>query len=93
MARKLHLAAYDICEPRRLHRALLIAREFATGGQKSVHEVWLDERERHELLCRLRGVLDSQSDRFFLLRLDPRQPPRVLGIGVMPEDLDCYVVG
>lgn len=44
--RTLHLAAYDISEPRRLVAALKLMRAFATGGQKSVHELYLTPAER-----------------------------------------------
>jgi hypothetical protein len=35
MQRTLYLVAYDICDPRRLARALKIVRAYATGGQNA----------------------------------------------------------
>lgn len=39
--RNLYLAAYDVGDDNRLRAALHCARAYATGGQQSVHEVWL----------------------------------------------------
>lgn len=39
--RQLHLAAYDVREPSRLAAALQLVRAYATGGQKSVYEIFL----------------------------------------------------
>jgi hypothetical protein len=41
--RILHLACYDVAEPRRLVAALKLTRAYATGGQKSVHELYLTQ--------------------------------------------------
>lgn len=92
MARKLYLASYDVSSNRRRRRALLVARTYGTGGQYSVHEVWLNQAERKELISRMRDVLNRREDRFFLLRLDPRQDPFLLGVAVPPQDGSCYVV-
>jgi CRISPR-associated protein Cas2 len=92
MARQLYLASYDVSSPQRLRIALRVARDYATGGQYSVHEVWLTPAERRELLDRMSRVLDLEADRFFLLRLDPRQDPWLLGVAIPPQDGSCYVV-
>ncbi|RMF80842.1 MAG: CRISPR-associated endonuclease Cas2 [Nitrospirae bacterium] len=91
--RKLYLVAYDISEPRRLARALEVCREYATGGQKSVHECWLTDAEKREILERLAAVIDEQEDRVHLFRLDPRMEVRAMGIGVKPEDGDFFFIG
>ena len=39
--RDFYLAAYDVSSPRRLIAALALVRGYTTGGQKSVHEVFL----------------------------------------------------
>lgn len=46
--RDFYLAAYDVSNPRRLIAAPV--RGYTTGGQKSVHEVFLTRGERFELL-------------------------------------------
>lgn len=37
-----YLAAYDVSDPKRLQQALHVLRDYATGGQKSVFECFLE---------------------------------------------------
>jgi CRISPR-associated protein Cas2 len=90
MARALFLVMYDIGCPRRLARALHAVREHATGGQKSVHECFLDAAELRELRIALRAIVDPAADR---LLFDPRMKPRTLGIASTPADPAFYYVG
>ena len=91
--RNFYLAAYDVAEPRRRLAALALVRGFATGGQKSVHELFLTAGERHELLHDMALILAEDADRFFLLRLDPRARCYALGVAVQPADPDYFYVG
>ena len=91
--RDLYLAAYDVAAPGRLATALKIVRGFATGGQKSVHEIWLTVAEKAVLLHSLAAVLDAVEDRFFLLRLDPRSTVFTLGCGQEPADHGFFYLG
>lgn len=91
--RDLYLAAYDVSDERRLAGALRIARRYATGGQKSVHEVFLTPAERFALLRDMASLLDADEDRFFLLRLDPRAKCHTLGVAIAPADPDYFYVG
>jgi len=91
--RNLFLAAYDVTQPRRLIAALKIVRRYATGGQKSVHEVFLTPPERGELLHELALILDEAEDRFLLLRLDPRSKVHTLGNAMSPADPNLFYVG
>ncbi|NRT58046.1 CRISPR-associated endonuclease Cas2 [Sphaerotilus uruguayifluvii] len=91
--RHLYLAAYDIREDRRRVAALKMLRGYATGGQKSVHEVWLTEAEKRRMLDEIVWLIDDSTDRFFLLRLDPRQRTLTLGVGEAPSDPDFFYVG
>jgi len=91
--RILYIAAYDICDPRRLREALHVLRGYAGGGQKSVFECFLTPAEKQDLLHEIRAVMDETEDRFLLLRLDPRSRVQVLGIAVEPIDPDFYYVG
>ena len=91
--RHLYVAAYDVADPARLRRALALAKEFATGGQKSVFECFLSRTEHAELTDRMAGLLDSGEDRFTLLRTEPRARSEVLGIAVPPADPDWFYVG
>lgn len=90
--RQLYLAAYDVRDPKRLSRALAVVRDYATGGQKSVHECFLNAGEQRELLERISSVLDATVDRFVLLRLDPRCKTQTLGIGRAPRDPAFFYV-
>lgn len=91
--RDLHLACYDITEPRRLVAALKLARCYATGGQKSAHELFLTPAERDTLVRDMGALIDPGSDRFLLLRLDPRSRVYTLGKAVAPADPDYFYVG
>lgn len=91
--RDFYLAAYDVSSPRRLVAALALVRGYTTGGQKSVHEVFLSRGERHELLHNMSLLLNENEDRFFLLRLDPRARTYALGIAAKPADPDYFYVG
>ena len=91
--RDLFLAAYDVAQPRRLSAALRLARRYATGGQKSVHELYLTAAERLRLLADMMLVLDKSEDRFLLLRLDARCRIHTLGVADKPADPDYFYVG
>lgn len=91
--RYLHLACYDIAEPRRLAAALKLARAYATGGQKSAHELFLTPAERDGLIADMVALIDSQTDRFLMLRLDPRSRVHTLGKAAAPADPDYFFVG
>ena len=91
--RSLYLVAYDISDGRRLRQCLKILKRHATGGQKSVFECYLNHDEMEELLQDMIGLLDINSDRLFLLKLDNRIPVETLGIAVKPVDQNFFYVG
>lgn len=91
--RDLYLACYDVAEPRRLAAALKLARRYATGGQKSAHELFLTTAERDTLVADMRALLELGEDRFLLLRLDPRSKLFAIGKAVAPADPDYFYVG
>ncbi|NKC12770.1 MAG: CRISPR-associated protein Cas2 [Gammaproteobacteria bacterium] len=88
-----YLLAYDIREPRRLKAALKIARSHATGGQRSVHEVFLTRSERNGILEAFRQLLDQQEDRLLLIRLDPRARTYAIGTASPMADPDFFYLG
>ena len=90
--RTLYLAAYDVREPGRLANALKLVRGHATGGQKSVHEVFLTKAEKRVLMRDMDATLTAE-DNFFLLRLDPRSEVMVRGIAQTPADPDYFYLG
>lgn len=91
--RLLHLACYDIAEPRRLIAALKLTRAYATGGQKSVHELFLTPAERTALVEDMCVLINLDTDRFWLLQLDPRSRVHTLGKAIQPADPDYFYVG
>jgi len=93
MQRHLYLAAYDIADPKRLHRVLTVVKGFATGGQKSVFECWLTRTEHQTLLASTVSAMDQRKDRFFLLRLDPRCRPQQLGLALPPANPHLFYYG
>jgi len=90
--RNLYLAAYDIRCDRLRTAALKRLRRHATGGQKSVHEVWLTAAEKREVLADMPHLL-RECDRFALLRLDPRSRTHTIGRAESPADPDYFYVG
>lgn len=90
-ARHLHLAAYDIASHRRRAGALRLMRAYATGGQKSVHEIWLTAAEHRQVLGDMAHILD-EGDRFLLLRLDPGSRCHTLGRGAEPENPEYFYI-
>ena len=91
--RDIFLAAYDVAHPRRLAAALQLVRGYATGGQKSVHECFLTAGERNTLMHGMSVLLEEDSDRFMLLRLDPRARIHTLGRATPPADPDYFYLG
>lgn len=91
--RILYIAAYDIRCPRRLRRALYILKGYASGRQKSVFEVFLSKLEKEQLMDEVAAVLETEEDRFFLLRLSGRKHIYTLGIAVQPLDNEYFYIG
>ena len=91
--RNLYLITYDIRQPKRLRAVLKATREFATGGQKSVHECWLSDAERGDLLATLTMIIDDEEDSLMCIRLDSRQTVITLGRALSPNDSNCFYVG
>lgn len=91
--RDFFLAAYDIAHHRRLVAALQLVRGYATGGQTSVHECYLTTGERNGLMHQMSLLLEEDTDRFLLLRLDPRARIHTLGRATAPADPDYFYIG
>jgi len=90
VVRRFYLAAYDIRTPKRLRRALKVTRAFATGGQKSAYECWLNDTERQLLLDNMQLVIDPDEDQFSLIPLDPRRPAVGLGTAQISKPPGLY---
>jgi CRISPR-associated protein Cas2 len=93
VARTLYIAAYDVRDPKRLRKALLVLKKYSTGGQKSVFECYLTEAERSQLLAEVDEVLDPAADRFLFTPVDSRREVKVLGCAVPPSDPPFYYIG
>lgn len=91
-SRSLYLAAYDVCDRRRLRRALQVLKGYSTGGQKSVFECYLSEGERQQLLREVKQELDLRVDKFLLTPVETRSGVKVFGIAVAPADPDFFYV-
>lgn len=58
-----------------------------------MHELYLTVAERLNLIEDMSSLLDMDTDRFLLLRLDPRSRVQTLGLGLVPADPDYFYVG
>lgn len=91
--RQFYLALYDISNSGRLAATLALIRAHSCGGQKSVHEIYLSETEKHDLLTTLSFILEPKEDRFLLLKLDQKAKIHTLGIAVEPVDNSFFYIG
>lgn len=91
--RQLYIAAYDIASPSRLRKALRILRAYASGGQKSVFECYLNLTEKRQLLASMECLIVPDEDRFLLILLDGHGEVRTLGRAVPPQDGEFFYVG
>ncbi len=79
MSRTLHLVAYDVCDPRRLHRVSKYLTGYKVGGQKSVYECWVTPAELRDIRAELDRLMEPGEDRLHILALDPRMKTVCLG--------------
>jgi CRISPR-associated protein Cas2 len=93
MWRHLFLIGYDIRNNRRRRHALRAIKGHAVGGQKSIYECWLTQGELQSAMAMLRSVIDAETDRVVLIRLDPRSTVKTLGVAVAPSDGEFFYHG
>jgi CRISPR-associated protein Cas2 len=91
--RALHLIAYDIADSRRRSRALGACKAHGIGGQKSVHECLLSQRERSDIGKALRRIMASETDRLLILRMAPQAEIHGLGQAMPPPATAWFYVG
>ncbi len=91
--RRLYLVSYDIADEKRLRELHARVKAYASGGQKSVFECWLNRQERRRLMAAAHAVVKRGEDRFFLLRLNPRQQAKLLGMAAAPSDPGFFYQG
>lgn len=78
-ARDLYLVAYDVCNPRRLHKVCRYLSGYKVDGQKSVFEIWVTPGELKQIRADLDDLMEPAEDRLHILALDPRMTPRLFG--------------
>ncbi len=88
-----YLAAYDISDQRRRNAARRLLRGYALDGQKSVFECPLDLSERTRLLGEVAPCIETEQDRFLLVRLDGHGETRGLGLARATQDASCFYLG
>lgn len=93
MSRHLFLIAYDISKAQRRRRALKVVKGHAVGGQKSLYECWMTPGELQQAMGALRTLIDPDTDRVAVVRLDPRAAVHTLGVAVPPQDGDFFYQG
>ncbi len=91
--RKLHIAAYDVKDPKRLRQMLYIVKDYATGGQKSAYECYLSKIEHQQLIHRVMQTLDLTEDRFACIELRQSNQPKTLGKAIQPQNLNYFFIG
>lgn len=91
----LRVIAYDIADPRRLHRVAVICEDHGVRVQRSVFECWLDDTEFEECWRKLNAEIDLEADRIVAYTLDARGAGerRTLGCSMICTDkIVCYFV-
>ena len=93
MSRTLYLIAYDITENKRLSRVRHFLKNYSTGGQKSVYERFLTDRELRDVSSGLMNLIEISSDRIHIFTMDGRSRTHTLGIAVQPHDPAFFYIG
>jgi CRISPR-associated protein Cas2 len=66
-----YVVTYDIADPKRLRQVYKILRGYGAHLQLSVFQCELDERERVELLVKLRAEINHQVDQVLFIDIGP----------------------
>ncbi len=90
----LTLVAYDITDPKRLHRVAKVCEDFGVRVQYSVFECRLDEDEFTDFWLKLLEVIKEDEDRLVAYKIDARSAKETLTAGTMvcSEKVVCYLV-
>lgn len=88
-----YIIAYDISDERRLARARHFLKGYATGGQKSVYECFLEKEELKFIISKIRRLISLHEDRVHIFRIDARSEVHTLGIAVKPKDPKYFYIG
>jgi CRISPR-associated protein Cas2 len=90
----LTLVAYDISDPRRLHRVAEVCEDYGVRVQYSVFECHLDEDEFTDFWLKLLEEINEKEDRLVAYKIDARSAKETLTAGTMvcSEAVVCYLV-
>ena len=93
MNRTLYLIAYDITDERRLNKVRHLLKAYSTGGQKSLHECFLNRGDLNYIVQKLRHIISEEEDRVHIFTMDGRSRTHTLGIAVQPKDPKFFYFG
>jgi CRISPR-associated protein Cas2 len=91
----LRLVAYDIADPKRLHRVAMICENFGVRVQYSLFECWLEDDDFERLWAKLQTAFKPDEDRLVAYVLDAAAVRRRLKAGnsmVLTEKKGCYLI-
>lgn len=91
-ARMLYIIAYDITEERRLNKVRYFLKGYSTGGQKSVHECFLNKKELDYIVEELKNLINEEEDRVHIFQVDRRARIYPLGIAILPKDPSYFYI-
>jgi CRISPR-associated protein Cas2 len=90
----LSLVAYDICDPKRLHRVARVCEDWGVRVQYSLFECRLEESQFARFWEQLLAEIDPAEDRVVAYKIDARCARETLTAGTMTcsEKVVCYLV-
>jgi CRISPR-associated protein Cas2 len=90
----LSLVAYDITDPKRLHRVARVCEDWGVRVQYSLFECRLEEPQFAQFWRQLLAEIDPDEDRIVAYKIDARCARETLTAGTMvcSEKVVCYLV-
>jgi CRISPR-associated protein Cas2 len=91
----LRLIAYDISEPKRLHRIAEACEDYGVRIQNSLFECWLEKEQFDGLWNRLTGLILQSEDRLVAYTLDGGLARRRMVAGAKMQCTErptCFIV-
>ena len=88
------LVAYDIADPKRLHKIAKIMQDYGERVQKSIFEVNLTKRSFSSMVRRVKNAIDPEVDgvKFFPLCEECDQRNDIIGVGQYIDFSKNYLV-
>ena len=90
----LSLVAYDISDPKRLHRVARVCEDYGVRVQYSIFECRLEDAQFAKFWARLLTEIHPDEDRVVAYKIDSRSARETLTAGTMicSEKVVCYLV-